>query len=289
MRWINKIADDGQGISHPDPLHTLGSTEPTAALGFVTFAKAYLRLRNDRRPFFPSLAGMSKKARLDSDVFGSIDLFRAVPERALHKIADPARIRRLPRRTHIFSQGDEEVRAHAVIEGAVQIVQSGSDGAQVVMRIAGPRQMFGTVAMFTGCRYAADAVTMSETVEASWSEADFMALVAAYPQIAFNLIRIVGERLQEMQERVRELATHSAERRIAQAVLRLARQTGRSTSAGIAIGVPLRRKDIADIAGTTLHTASRLLAAWEKAGILVNNKRILTVRRMPELRAIAQT
>src|SRR5947209_14113258 len=130
---------------------------------------------------------MSRKARLDSRVFASIDLFRGAPERALHRIADLARIRRLPRRTHIFSQGDEDVRAHAVIEGTVRIVQSGSDGAQIVMRIAGPGQTFGTAAMFTDRRYPADGITMSDTVEASWSDADFRALLSSYPAIAFNL------------------------------------------------------------------------------------------------------
>ena len=142
--------------------------------------------------------------------------------------------------------------------------------------------------MFTDRRYPADAITMSDTVEASWSEGDFLGLLSSYPQIAMNLIRITAQRLQEMQERVRELATLRAEHRIAHAVLRLAKQTGRSTSSGVAIQVPLRRKDIADIAGTTLHTASRLLAAWEKAGILANRSRMLTVRRLAELRAIAE-
>lgn len=231
---------------------------------------------------------MSRKLPPDVHALASIELFRGVPERALHRIAAAARIRRLPRRARIFSQGDGDVRAHAVLEGAVNIVQSGSDGTQVVMRIASPGQIFGTVALFTDRRYPADAITMCETVEASWSETDFQDLLGAFPDIAVSLIRIVGRRLQEMQERVRELVTGSAERRIAMTMLRLAAQTGSRTSAGIAIGVPLRRKDLADIAGTTLHTASRVLSAWERAGIVARHQRILTVLRSSELRAIIE-
>ena len=231
---------------------------------------------------------MARRTIFDSRALASVDLFRGIPDRALHRIADLARVRHLPRRTRIFSQGDDAVSAHAVLEGAVALVQSGSEGTQVVMGIAGPGQTFGTVALFTDRRYSADAVAMSDTVEASWSQTDFLALLGPYPQIALNLIQVIGERLLELQERVRELATRSADRRIANALLRLVEQRGRRTSGGIAIDVPLRRKDLADMTGTTLHTASRLLSAWEKAGIIANRKRILTVARMAELRAIAE-
>ena len=67
--------------------------------------------------------------------------------------------------------------------------------------------MFGTVSLFTDGRYPADAITLAETLEASWSEAELLELIHRYPQIGINVIRIIGRRLQEVQERVRELAT----------------------------------------------------------------------------------
>jgi CRP-like cAMP-binding protein len=108
-----------------------------------------------------------------------------------------------------------------------------------------------------------------------------------HPQIAINAIRIIGRRLQEMQNRTRELATQRAEQRIAHALMRLARQSGYSTAAGTAIPFPLRRKDVADVAGTTLHTSSRILTGWEKAGLLISQRRHLIIRDTSELLRIA--
>ncbi|MGH6888733.1 MAG: Crp/Fnr family transcriptional regulator [Rhizomicrobium sp.] len=203
-------------------------------------------------------------------------------------MAKVAHVRRLPAATRIFSQGDENVRAHAVIEGAVRILQSGSEGGQVVMRFVGPGQIFGAVAIFTDGRYPADAETLTETVEASWTETELNDAIAACPTLGVNLIRIVGRRLQEVQHRVRELATQSAEQRVARAVLRLAQQAGRKTDGGTTIAFPLRRKDVADISGTTLHTASRILAAWEKQGIVFNQHRRLTIQHLSRLRGMAE-
>ncbi len=216
-----------------------------------------------------------------------MDLFFGVPSSVLELAAAAARQRRVPSGTRLFNQGDESVRAHAVVEGGVRISQAGSDGAQVVIRFVGPGEMFGTVALFTDGRYPADATALGETREASWSEPELLDLMTRHPRIAINAIRIIGKRLQEVQNRVRELATQRAERRIAHALLRLARQSGQSTAAGTAITFPLRRKDVADLAGTTLHTASQILTAWEKAGLLVSRERQLTIRRRPALRRIA--
>ncbi len=217
-----------------------------------------------------------------------MELFRELPAAALDAVAAAARVRQLPKDFLIFSQGDEGARAHAVIEGGVRIAQSGSDGAQAVMRFIGPGEMFGTVALFTDGRYPADAITVSETLEASWSEAELRELIARYPQIAINVIRIIGMRLQDVQNRVRELATQRAERRVAYALLRLANQAGLGTAEGMTIRFPLRRKDVADISGTTLHTASRILTAWEKAGLLVTRNQRLTIRHPAELLRIAE-
>ncbi|MBS0365338.1 MAG: Crp/Fnr family transcriptional regulator [Proteobacteria bacterium] len=225
---------------------------------------------------------------IDPRALADMQLFRGLEGTVLAAIAARARVRQLPKDLRIFSQGDQGAHAHAVIDGGVRIVQTGADGAEVVMRFIGPGEMFGTVALFTDGRYPADAITLSDTLEASWTEAELLQLMARYPQIAINVIRILGGRLQEAQHRVRELATQRAERRVAHAVLRLAQQAGHSTVDGTAIEFPLRRKDVADISGTTLHTASRILTAWEKAGLLLSNNQRLIIRQPAELRRIAE-
>lgn|SRR5579871_1970179 len=231
---------------------------------------------------------MVSDASIAPRALAAMELFRELPAAALDAVAAAARVRQFPKDFLIFSQGDEGARAHAVIEGGVRIAQSGSDGAQAVMRFIGPGEMFGTVALFTDGRYPADAITVSETLEASWSEAELRELIARYPQIAINVIRIIGMRLQDVQNRVRELATQRAERRVAYALLRLANQAGLGTAEGMTIRFPLRRKDVADISGTTLHTASRILTAWEKAGLLVTRNQRLTIRHPAELLRIAE-
>ncbi len=231
---------------------------------------------------------MSTDAAISPELLAATDLFAGLAEPALQAVAAAARQRRVPSGTCIFNQGDDRVRARVVVGGAVRIAQTGSDGAQVVVRFIGPGEMFGTVALFTDGRYPAEATALAETLEASWSGADFLELTTRHPRIAINAISIVARRLQEVQERVRELATQAAARRVAHVLIRLARQFGHTEAGRTTIQFPLRRRDVADVAGTTLHTASRILTGWERAGLLESHHRRLTIRSPSELLRIAE-
>ncbi len=198
-----------------------------------------------------------------------------------------SRCRMLASETRIFNQGDTPVRAHVLLEGAVRIAQTGGDGGQIVVRFITPGEMFGTMALFTDHRYPADADTLTSAIEVSWSEADLLKLMRHHPQIAINALKIVGARIQEAQNRLRELSTQPVERRVANALLRLGNQAAGQTSKGLKIEFPLRRKEIADICGTTLHSVSRILTVWERRGLLLTQKQYLTIVDLAGIRHIA--
>lgn len=204
--------------------------------------------------------------------FAHLTLTHGLRAEVVDQIAGLARLRRFGAGGRIFNQGDEDVRAHVLLSGAVRITQAGADGAQVLLRFIKAGDMFGAVSIFTDRRYPGDATAVSDTVEASWTDAELLQFIERWPRVGVNIIRIVGRRLQEAQNRVRELSTQRTEQRIANALLRLADQVGVSTADGLLITLPLRRRDIADLAGTTLYTASRLLTAWEKEGLLQTSK-----------------
>lgn len=220
--------------------------------------------------------------------FSRTRLAQGLSDTAVAQLASLAIVRRVAAGTRIFNQGDPDARAHVVLSGAVRITQSGPDGGHVLLRFIPAGEMFGAVAIFHNRRYPGDATASLHTVEASWSEGDLLQVMQAWPQLSINMIKIVGERLQEAQDRVRELSTQRAEQRIANALLRLARQAGVRTHEGISISTPLRRRDVAELSGTTLYTASRIITGWEKDGALETTRLQVLLRRPERLEAVAR-
>ena len=92
----------------------------------------------------------------------------------------------------------------------------------------------------------------------------------------------------ELNNRVVEMATQEVEQRIANALLRLVNQTGRKVENGIEIDFPITRQDLSEMTGTTLHTVSRLLSAWEKQGLVESRRKRIVVREPHELVLLSQ-
>ncbi|MFV0476374.1 MAG: Crp/Fnr family transcriptional regulator [Parahaliea sp.] len=217
----------------------------------------------------------------DPDFLTKLDLFADLEPEALTVICRVTRLIRLHRDERIFSQGELAKCAYALLEGGVRIVQTGADGGQSINRFIAPGEIFGVVPLFTDHRYPADAIALGPSLILCWHEQDLLILVERFPRIAINMIRIIGARLNLAQHRTHELATQRAGQRIAHTLLRLCEQMGSQVdNVTTAIDIPLRRKDLAEISGTTLHTASRTLSAWEKAGYLLScEQRLLICNR----------
>ena len=96
-----------------------------------------------------------------------------------------------------------------------------------------------------------------------------------FPPIRSNIDAILTTRLNELQERFREVATEKVDKRVALAILRLAAQIGKPAHGGIE--VLLNREELAQMTGTTLFSTSRLLSKWGEEGIVLPRREAVVV------------
>lgn len=214
-------------------------------------------------------------------------LFEGMAEDVIGAVMRGASVRRLHQGSAVFAAGEPAARCHLLIEGRVKIVQTGADGAQMLLRFIGPGDVFGAIAALSGQEYPGDAVAVTDGREASWSTLELRRQMLLAPRLAMNLLTVAGHRLQELQQRMREVATEPVEQRVAHTLLRLARQAGHSVDRGMEIDLPLRRQDIAEMTGTTLYTVSRILTVWQQQGIATGNRQRIVITQPHEVTRIA--
>jgi CRP-like cAMP-binding protein len=124
---------------------------------------------------------------------------------------------------------------------------------------------------------------MVDSTAACWSAAQFKELMHHYPQIASNALAMVGERAEQMLQRVREVTTESADQRIAKTLIRLLEQQKNSSRDG---ELHISGQELAELSDTTLFTVSRAIATWKRDGILEggrNRLQILAPARLKEI------
>nr|ACF98084.1 putative transcriptional regulator Crp/Fnr family protein [uncultured bacterium 1042] len=227
-------------------------------------------------------------AGLDRSLISGLALFQGMTPAEQEAILRGARSTRYPKESAVFEQDAEAQSFFVLLDGHIRVVRTTPDGQQIIARYIGEGEIFGVAAALGRTTYPASAIAAVDCVVLVWPNALWPELSARFPAFGANTFKTVGSRLQETQTRVVEMSTEQVEQRVAHALLRLVSQTGRKTEAGIEIDFPISRQDIAEMTGTTLHTVSRLLSAWEDKGIIVSGRQKVTVADPHRLVTIAE-
>lgn len=231
---------------------------------------------------------MTQTSLPEIDPLRSLPLFKTLNEAALKEVARMTRSRRIEADDFLFQQGDPAESLYMVQEGRVKLGQVTPEGQQVILRIATPGEAIAVVAVLADMVYPVSAQAVEDSRLLYWDKASMRWIMERFPAVALNAIQVLSLRVREFQDRVRELATEKVERRIARALLRLARQTGRKVSEGVLIDLTLSRQDLAQMTGTTLYTVSRTLSQWENMGLIKSGREQIIIRFPHGLVTIAE-
>jgi len=207
-------------------------------------------------------------SRLDRSLISGLPPFEGLDAADLDTVLQGARSLRVEKDAAIFERDGEAHSFFVLLDGKVRVVKSTVDGQQVIVRHIVPGELLGIAHALARRTYPASAIAVVDCVLLSWPSRLWSEFAAAFPTFGMAIYKTVGARLSDMQTQIVEMATQQVERRVAHALLRLAHQSGRKTDKGILIDFPLSRQDIAEMTGTTLHTVSRLLTAWEVKGLV---------------------
>jgi CRP/FNR family transcriptional regulator, nitrogen oxide reductase regulator len=227
-------------------------------------------------------------ATVDSSLVAHLPLFAGFSADDLAEILREARSTRYPRNSAVFTQGEDVHSFFLLLHGHVRASKTTPAGERVVVRYVAPGEIFGIAPAIGLLRYPATATAVDDSVVLSWPSAAWPRLAARFPALAANTLQRVGSRLQESHARVVEMSTQQVEQRIAHALLRLARQSGRKLDHGVEIDFPISRQDIAQMTGTTLHTVSRILSGWEQLGLIESGRQRIVLREPQKIFVLAE-
>ncbi|HEV2357544.1 MAG TPA: Crp/Fnr family transcriptional regulator [bacterium] len=205
--------------------------------------------------------------------------FRAVAAAARHRAVTPHGL--------FFRQGDSATLIFVLLTGEVKLAELHADGEEVIHRMVWPGEAFGGIAAWGDTVYPVSAEAMQRSDAFAWEGPAMMRLLARYPSIALNTLHLMIARVHELQNRVTELTVERVEQRLARALRRLAAHVGRRVDRGTLIDLPLSRQDLAELTGTTLYTASRIVSRWEELGVVEAGRERLLIVQPERLDAIA--
>ncbi len=233
---------------------------------------------------------MIKPSPADSHLktLAQCELFQDLNDATLLAIIKTATRRNYASGTTIFYQEEPANVFYVLLQGNVRMYQITPEGHQVIVHFFGPGQGLGIIAALGQFGYPLTAEAVEDCLLLVWDSELMNQLMEKYPRLAMNAAKILAIRFRELQDRYRELATERVERRVARTLLRLTKQLGQKVDEGILINMPISRRDLAEMTGTTLYSVSRIISKWESENIVKTGREQIIICSPHALVVIAE-
>jgi CRP-like cAMP-binding protein len=199
-----------------------------------------------------------------------VDLFKDAPLEDLALLIENSLVRSIEQGGFFFFQGDPAAHAYILVAGRVKLLQSNPNGQLVNLRTVKEWEVFAALgAVRPDAAYPVAAQALEESSALAIGAEFLRGMMQTRPYLNIGLMQLMTSYINELQARYREMATERVERRLALTLLRLASQIGkRIREDDPAVELPLTRQDLAEASGSTMFTVSRILAEWERQGLL---------------------
>jgi CRP/FNR family cyclic AMP-dependent transcriptional regulator len=198
----------------------------------------------------------------------SVLLFEDLADNDLLTVSNTISEKKYLKNNLIIFEEDEGHTLFIIRRGRVKISRINPVGEEVILAILGPTDFFGEVAVVDLGPRSATVTSLDEVELLCIRRKEFLELMHHYPSIAISLLKLMANRLRKTDMQIVSLSTLDARGRVINTIRSLARDLGRSEGdSRIIHELPLQR-DLANMAGTSRETMSRLLARLEEEGWL---------------------
>jgi CRP/FNR family cyclic AMP-dependent transcriptional regulator len=171
-----------------------------------------------------------------------------------------------------------------IISGKVKIVRTDEDGREVILSIFGPGEFFGEMSLLDGLARSASVVALAKAELFMIHRRDFLKLLHEHPQVAISLLGELTTRLRKADTQIKSLSLKDASGRVANVILMLADDIGVFRKGKVEIDELPLQQDMANMAGTSRETVSRMIHQFIREGHLQLEGNKLTINDYEEFR-----
>jgi CRP/FNR family cyclic AMP-dependent transcriptional regulator len=206
-------------------------------------------------------------------MFDNIPLFTGLGKKDLDTVARHTLAKTFPAHAILLREGEQSDSLYIILYGKVKIYVCDEDGGEAILNIQGAGDYFGEMALLDDAPRSASAMTMESTRVAIMTKSAFKDCLASHPDIAYNLIRTLTQRVRTLSGNVRNLALLDVYGRVARTLLSLATPSDQH----LVVDQKLTHQEIASMVGASREMVSRILKDLANKGYIKVERRRITL------------
>ncbi len=219
----------------------------------------------------PRLGAVPSASR---NLLSAMEVFRSLPAWAFREVEDGGIERKYAEGDSLFQEDDEAASIWFVKEGYVKEGLHTVEGRDLTLGLIGVGGMFGT-ASFNGGEYGCYCLAETDAVAVSFPILRFKFLMGKCPEMAWGMVSRMSNLLRAMRNR-HVFSRETVEKRVIHVIIEMAREYGPR--------VPMTRKAVAEMAGTTEETCIRTFLRFEESGLIAAGRGRFTVLNLEGLK-----
>jgi CRP/FNR family transcriptional regulator len=219
-----------------------------------------------------------------ADTIGSVPLFQGLDPENFREIIAIGERRTVQKGEMIFTEGDLCNGFYVVETGKIKVFKISFNGKEQILHIYGHGKPFGEVPVFTGRRFPASSVAVTNATLIFFPRKRFVDLISTHPGLALNMLAVLSMRLKEFTVMVENLALKEVPARLASYLMVSFREQDNLGP----VNLPVSKTQLAGILGTTPETISRVLARLTNEGLIKVENRLITIVDPDGLAEIAE-
>jgi len=200
----------------------------------------------------------------ESALLRNAQLFSSLTDQELLQISEKIRIKTFRKNETILHEEDTNEYMYTILSGKVKVIQTSEDGRETILAMHKTGDFFGEMSLIDGKTMPATVLAMEETLTAIISKKEFISLISMQGKVLEKLLIILCTRLRESWNKIQMLNFNNAAERIKMLFTILSAEYGEKSADAITLNIKLTHQDIANMAGITRETVTRVIDKWQK-------------------------
>lgn len=210
-----------------------------------------------------------------ADVLSCVEPFTATRMEELESLAASAVRLRKGGAAVLVEEGTVPDGLYVVLRGRVNLVREGEGGRDLILSTLGPGDVLGESCAYDQSGMSTSAVTATPTELLKIPAEVVAAHVRRDPETMVRLMKLVHDKLRDIENVASSLALHDVEERLKRTLVRLVQRQGRRAAPNegwILAPVPTQ-SELARMVGSCRETVSRTLSAMARDGLVSSSGR----------------
>jgi CRP/FNR family transcriptional regulator len=146
------------------------------------------------------------------------------------------------------------------------ILHIAGNGAEVLLEIVRPDELFGESAFLHASRRSERATAIETARLMTWAVSEMQDLVMKRPRLAVALLQILAQRNFELTRRIESFSVDNVERRLARSLIRFSERLGAPEPDGSVRIMPLTHEMLSRYVGTSRGLVTQCMNRFRKRG-----------------------